>query len=190
MTAAVDVTDEMLERAMTWRQRIDTPEWAPEDEAELEVWLQADERHARAFERTGQVWAFFDQHATSPELLGARRALLGRVQRQTRGRCTGPAAILRMPTRRAAAGAIAAALVASTGVGWVANQGEVYGTGVGERRVITLVGEDESDASTGRISWAAPIARALIGARVGDERTVRLPAGEKSYEILSIKYPD
>ena len=59
-----------------------------------------------------------------------------------------------------------------------------------ERRTITLVGEDEADASAGRISWAAPIARALIGARVGDERIVRLPAGEKSYEIVRISYPD
>ena len=59
-----------------------------------------------------------------------------------------------------------------------------------ERRILTLVGEDESDASAGRISWAAPIARALVGARVGDERIVRLPAGEKSYEIVLISYPD
>jgi transcription elongation factor GreB len=59
-----------------------------------------------------------------------------------------------------------------------------------DRRVVTLVGEDESDATAGRISWAAPIARALIGAKVGDERVVRLPAGEKSYEILRISYPD
>jgi transcription elongation factor GreB len=59
-----------------------------------------------------------------------------------------------------------------------------------ERRIITLVGEDEADASNGQVSWAAPIARALIGAKVGDERLVRLPAGEKSYEILSIRYPD
>jgi transcription elongation factor GreB len=59
-----------------------------------------------------------------------------------------------------------------------------------ERRVITLVGEDEADATAGRVSWAAPIARALIGARVGDERIVRLPAGEKSYEIVRISYPD
>ena len=47
---------------------------------------------------------------------------------------------------------------------------------------MTLVGEDEADATAGRISWAAPIARALVGAKVGDERIVRLPAGEKSYE--------
>ena len=58
-----------------------------------------------------------------------------------------------------------------------------------DRRIVTLVGEDESDASAGKISWAAPIARALIGAKVGDERLVRLPAGEKSYEILRISYP-
>ena len=57
------------------------------------------------------------------------------------------------------------------------------------RRIVMLVGEDEADASAGRISWLAPIARALVGARVGDERVVRLPAGEKSYEIVAIDYP-
>ena len=58
------------------------------------------------------------------------------------------------------------------------------------RRTLILVGEDEADATAGQISWRAPIARALVGARVGDERIVRLPAGEKSYEIISIRYPD
>jgi len=57
------------------------------------------------------------------------------------------------------------------------------------RRTITIVGDDEADASSSRIGWSAPLARALIGARVGDERTVRLPAGEKSYEVMSIVYP-
>lgn len=59
-----------------------------------------------------------------------------------------------------------------------------------ERRTLTLVGEDEADATSGRISWAAPIARALVGARVGDERVVRLPVGEKSYRVITIRYPD
>jgi len=58
------------------------------------------------------------------------------------------------------------------------------------RRTVTLVGDDETDASAGRIGWSAPLARALIGARVGDERIVRLPAGEKSYEVIGISYPD
>ena len=57
------------------------------------------------------------------------------------------------------------------------------------RRVLTLVGDDEADASNGMIGWSAPIARALLGAKVGDERIVRLPAGDKSYEIIEISYP-
>jgi transcription elongation factor GreB len=58
------------------------------------------------------------------------------------------------------------------------------------RRLLTIVGDDETDASAGKIGWSAPMSRALIGARVGDERIVRLPAGEKSYEVVSIRYPD
>jgi transcription elongation factor GreB len=58
------------------------------------------------------------------------------------------------------------------------------------RRTLMIVGDDEADAGSGRIGWSAPLARALIGAKVGDERVVRLPAGEKSYEIISLRYPD
>ena len=58
-----------------------------------------------------------------------------------------------------------------------------------QRRTVTIVGDDEADASSGRIGWSAPLSRALIGAGVGDERIVRLPAGEKSYAILRISYP-
>src|SRR5690242_12081016 len=57
------------------------------------------------------------------------------------------------------------------------------------RRTLTIVGDDEADATAGRIGWSAPLARALIGARVGDERIVRLPSGEKSYEVMEIAYP-
>jgi transcription elongation factor GreB len=62
--------------------------------------------------------------------------------------------------------------------------------GEDNRRTLTIVGDDEADASAGRIGWSAPLARALIGAKVGDERLVRLPSGEKSYEVLAITYPD
>jgi transcription elongation factor GreB len=58
------------------------------------------------------------------------------------------------------------------------------------RRTLMIVGDDETDAAAGRIGWSAPLARALIGARVGDERTVHLPSGEKSYEVVAISYPD
>jgi transcription elongation factor GreB len=56
-------------------------------------------------------------------------------------------------------------------------------------RSVTIVGQDEADATSGRISWKSPIARALHGARIGDVRIVRLPGGEQEIEILSISYP-
>ena len=56
-------------------------------------------------------------------------------------------------------------------------------------RIVTLVGEDEADASAGRISWHSPLARALRGAAVGDLRRVMLPGGEKDYEVVGISYP-
>ena len=57
------------------------------------------------------------------------------------------------------------------------------------RRTLTLIGDDEQDASANKIGWSAPIARALRGASAGDLRTVRLPAGEKEWEVLAIDYP-
>lgn len=56
-------------------------------------------------------------------------------------------------------------------------------------RTVTLVGDDEQDPAADRIGWSAPIARALRGAAVGDLRIVRLPAGEKEWEVLAIAYP-
>ena len=60
----------------------------------------------------------------------------------------------------------------------------------GNERVVSLVGEDEADAGAGRISFHSPLARSIRGAAVGDLRTVRLPSGEKDYEVLAICYPD
>ena len=53
---------------------------------------------------------------------------------------------------------------------------------------IRIVGEDEADVHTGKISWQAPLAHALIGARVGDTVKWRRPAGDVDLEILSISY--
>jgi transcription elongation factor GreB len=56
-------------------------------------------------------------------------------------------------------------------------------------RVVTLVGEDEADAGAGLVSWNSPIARAVRGAKVADLRVVRLPSGEREYEVVAIEYP-
>lgn len=57
------------------------------------------------------------------------------------------------------------------------------------QRTFAIVGDDEQDAGAGRIGWSAPFARALRGAGVGDLRTVRLPAGEKEWEVMAVSYP-
>jgi transcription elongation factor GreB len=57
------------------------------------------------------------------------------------------------------------------------------------QRVLTIVGDDEQDASLGLIGWSAPIARALRGAAIGDLRRVVLPGGEKEWEVVAIAYP-
>lgn len=54
--------------------------------------------------------------------------------------------------------------------------------------VYHIVGEDESDAGSGRISISAPIARAMLGKRVGDEVIVKLPKGDREYEVVKIEY--
>ena len=56
------------------------------------------------------------------------------------------------------------------------------------RKTVTLVGDDEQDASKGRIGWNSPMAKALKGSSVGDLRTVRLPGGAKEWEVLTIAY--
>jgi transcription elongation factor GreB len=56
-------------------------------------------------------------------------------------------------------------------------------------RTVTLVGADEADFARGEVSLYAPIARALLRARIGDTVTVHGPSGPETVEILSIQYP-
>ncbi len=51
-----------------------------------------------------------------------------------------------------------------------------------------IVGADEADIDNGLISISAPLARSLIGKSVGDEVTVKLPAGERAYEVGDVEY--
>lgn len=57
-----------------------------------------------------------------------------------------------------------------------------------EESMYRLVGPDEADLNQGTISITSPLARALIGREVGDEVRVRMPAGERIYEILEVTY--
>lgn len=56
----------------------------------------------------------------------------------------------------------------------------------GVRYDVRLVGEDEADIHAGLISYVSPLAKALMGARIGDEVVWQRPAGPMRLEVLSI----
>jgi transcription elongation factor GreB len=58
----------------------------------------------------------------------------------------------------------------------------------GNLKRYTIVGVDEVDTAKGRISWQSPIGRSLLGKAEGDEVLIKIPAGEITYEIVTIKY--
>jgi transcription elongation GreA/GreB family factor len=58
----------------------------------------------------------------------------------------------------------------------------------GGRHRFTIVGEDEADVAEGKVSWLSPLARALMGAKVGDTVTWQRPAGATGLEVLEIRY--
>lgn len=58
----------------------------------------------------------------------------------------------------------------------------------GDERVMRIVGEDEAEVEKGLISYNSPLARALIGKSVDVTVTVKLPAGQKEYEIAEVQF--
>ncbi len=57
-----------------------------------------------------------------------------------------------------------------------------------EKKTYQIVGEQEADVKSGKISITSPIARAMIGKGKGDTVDVAAPGGSKSYEILAVKF--
>ncbi len=60
----------------------------------------------------------------------------------------------------------------------------------GVQTTVTILGIDESDPLNGKISWVAPVARAMTRAREGDSVTLQTPAGLEELEILEVSYPE
>lgn len=58
----------------------------------------------------------------------------------------------------------------------------------GEQSLYRIVGPDEFDLDSGKLSMDSPLARALLGKRLDDEISVTTPSGEKLYYIIAIGY--
>jgi transcription elongation GreA/GreB family factor len=59
----------------------------------------------------------------------------------------------------------------------------------GSVEALTIVGEDEAEPGTGRISWSSPLAEALLDAEPGDEVAWQRPAGKARMEIIGVRRP-
>lgn len=64
-----------------------------------------------------------------------------------------------------------------------------YADDEGQERTITIMGIDEADSACGQVSWIAPVARALLKSRVGDEVPLPTPGGVRMLEVLDVRYP-
>lgn len=58
----------------------------------------------------------------------------------------------------------------------------------GALQTFSIVGDDEADVAAGKISWGSPLARSLLGAKVGDSVKWQRPAGVAEVEIVAIDY--
>jgi transcription elongation factor GreB len=63
-----------------------------------------------------------------------------------------------------------------------------YAKADGSEHTVKLVGVDEADFQTGKISWRSPIAQALMKAKVDDAVRVRTPSGIEEIEVVAIRY--
>ena len=57
-----------------------------------------------------------------------------------------------------------------------------------EELTYTIVGGNESNPSNGLISFQSPVAKALLGKEEGDEVTITLPSGKRTYDIEEVSY--
>jgi transmembrane sensor len=172
------VDRELLETAAGWRLRIEGSDSEPDAavSAAFNRWLAADPSHAEAFDRTAAGWDLLERHSAAPEVIRARRDALDYAKR-TGERRWGFDPARRASFRIAASIAVAAALGAVT---WPMVDGkDVYRTGVGERRQVTL-------ADGSRVALDS---NSKVSVRYSDEaRRLTLERGQARFDVAHNPY--
>jgi transmembrane sensor len=119
-----------LAEASAWRVRLS--EVGLDSSEAFEIWLAGDPRNGHAWQDLQALWEHFEENATSPEIMAARRDALHRARRQARK------TIRWSPGSVGIAASIAAMLLSAGVLVWAHNRPEVYRTSIGERRMLTL----------------------------------------------------
>ncbi len=124
---------ERLEQAAAWRVRL--AESADLHAGEFSSWLAQDPRNREAWRQVQAPWEVLGQQATAPGVIHLRRAALAHAHDAMRGTLSWPRRFRRPATLAVAA---AAAIAAGAFLFWQQYRPDVYRTGFGERRVVTL----------------------------------------------------
>jgi len=167
MTRGID--QERLEQAAAWRTRL--AESADLHAGEFSSWLAQDPRNREAWRRVQAPWDVLGQQATAPGVIRLRRAALAHAHDAMRGNLLWPKRF-----RRPAMLATAAATVLATGafLFWQQSRPDIFRTGFGERRVVTL-----SDGSQITLDSRSEVAVRYTA----DARSLTLVRGQAQFDV-------
>lgn len=167
MTRRID--PERLEQAAAWRARLGDS--ADLHAGEFSSWLAQDPRNREAWRCVQGPWEMLGQHATAPGVIRLRRASLVHAHDAMRGNLVWPRRIRRPAWLGAAAACV---LAAGAFLFWQHHRPEVFRTGFGERRVVTL-----SDGSQITLD-----SRSEVTVRyTADARALRLVRGQARFDV-------
>lgn len=167
MTRSID--PQLLEQAAAWRARLgDATDLQSE---EFSSWLAQDPRNREAWRAVQAPWDVLGQHAASPRVIELRRSALAHAHNAVRGNL-----FWRNGFRRSASFAAAAASVLAAGafLFWWQHRPDVFQTGFGERRVVTLADGSQITLDS----------RSEVTARyTADARALTLVRGQAQFDV-------
>ncbi|MEJ0034769.1 MAG: FecR domain-containing protein [Gammaproteobacteria bacterium] len=166
------ISETRIDEATDWFLRARSEETEPEDFVPLQQWLQAHPDNAAAYRKVCATWAAIDDVASSPNVMVGRRDALDDAHgAQQRGQ-SGKRSVRGWQTLAACVAAVA--VLALLAIWTKRNPLEVYETGIGERRVLTL-----SDGSLVNLD-----ARTRIEVHYTNEaRAIQLRSGQASFKV-------
>jgi transmembrane sensor len=158
-----------LAQASDWFVRLRAEDANVDSLARFQRWLEADPGNAPAYRKICASWAAIGEHASSPEIMTGRRDALEDARRAARGRWRG------RPSGRLAWAAAVAGIVIIASIGfWSHTRADLYSTGVGERRTLTL-----NDGSVVTLD-----ARSRIRVKYREnERSIELQEGQARFDV-------
>lgn len=167
MTPGID--SQPLEQAAAWRARL--TESGEFHSAEFSAWLAQDPRHREAWRRVQGAWDILGQQATAPGVIRLRRAALAHAHEAIRSNALRPK---RFPRPALMAAAASVVLAAGAFLFWQQYRPQVFRTGFGERRIVTL-----ADGSQITLD-----ARSEVTVRyTADARALTLVRGQAQFDV-------